>query len=112
MIVSYMSFAQCVEYLHTTVFDDEISMKITVIDVADLDAEGIPIEEKYGVKILLSDGMGYEKLILLKKVRDKSPYYFRSLDKIFNDLLWRRDSCLCMAGNLPLDFYEKEYFND
>ena len=109
-MVSYMTYAQCVEYLHTTFFDDEISMKINVSDVGKIDSDGFPMEEKYAVSILLTDGMEYEKTIILIKVRDNSPYYFRSLDKVFKELLWKRDSCLCMRGYLGSDFYEKEYF--
>ncbi|HGW1746824.1 TPA: hypothetical protein ACNMTN_005614 [Klebsiella pneumoniae] len=110
MFKVYMTYAQCVQYLQTTIFDDEISMKINVSDVGKIDSDGVSMEEKYAVSILLTDGMEYEKLIILTKVRDNSPYYFRSLDKVFKELLWKRDSCLCMRGYLGQDFYEKEYF--
>jgi len=110
MLKTYMTFAQCVEYLQTTIFDDEINMKINVFHVGAIDNDGVSIEEKYAVSILLTDDIEYEKLIILRKVRDNSPYYFRSLDKIFNELLWKRDACLCMLGSIPPEYYEGKYF--
>lgn len=107
---TYMTYAQCVEYLQTTIFDDEINMKINVFHVGAIDNDGVSIEEKYAVTILLTDDKQYSKLILLKKVRDNSPYYFRSLDKIFKELLWKRDACLCMIGSLPSNYYNDHYF--
>lgn len=109
-MIVYMTYAQCLEYLQTTIFHDEISMKINVSDVGKIDSDGLSIEQKYAVSILLTDGMEYEKLIILIKVRDNAPYYFRTLDKVFKELLWKRDSCLCMRGYLGQDFYEKQYF--
>lgn len=106
----YMTYAQCFEYLHTTVFDDEIRMDINVIDVGELDSEGFSLNFKWAVIIELSDGMGYEKRIILRMVRENKPFYFRSLDKIFKDILWLRDSSLHMTGHLDINFYEQEIF--
>jgi hypothetical protein len=109
-MTTYMTYGQCVEYLHTTVFDDEIRMDINVIDVGKLDSEGFSLEFKWAVVIALSDGQGYEKRILLRMVRENKPFYFRSLDKIFKDILWMRDSSLHMVGHLDISFYEEEIF--
>jgi hypothetical protein len=106
----YMTYAQCVEYLHTTVFDDEIRMDINVIDVGKLDSEGFSLDFKWAVIIGLSDGEGYEKRIFLRMVRENKPFYFRSLDKIYKDILWLRDSSLHMTGHLDISFYEEEIF--
>lgn len=109
-MLTYMTYAQCVEYLQTTVFDDEIRMDINVIDVGKLDSDGVSLESKYAVVISLTDGMFYEKRILLRMVRENKPFYFRSLDKIYKDILWMRDSSLHMTGHLDISFYEKEVF--
>ena len=109
-MTTYMTYGQCVEYLHTTVFDDEIRMDINVIDVGKLDSEGVSLESKYAAIIALTDGMGYEKRIFLRMVRENKPFYFRSLDKIFKDILWMRDSSLHMVGHLDISFYEEEIF--
>lgn len=106
----YMTYGQCVEYLHTTVFDDEIRMDINVIDVGKLDHEGFSLDFKWAVIIGLSDGDGYEKRIFLRMARENKPFYFRSLDKIYKDILWLRDSSLHMTGHLDISFYEEEIF--
>lgn len=110
MSVTYMTYAQCVEYLHTTFFDDEIRMDINVIDVGALDSDGLSFKNKYAAIIALTDGMGYEKRIFLRMVRENKPFYFRSLDMIFKNILWFRDSSLHMKGHLDISFYEKEFF--
>lgn len=109
-MLSYMTYAQCVEYLHTTVFDDEIRMDINVIDVGKLDSEGVSLESKYAAIITLSDGMFYEKRIFLRMVRENKPLYFRSLYMIYNNIFWLRDSSLHMTGHLDISFYEEEIF--
>ena len=106
----YMTYAQCVEYLHTTVFSDEIQMHVHVNDVGALDSDGVSLESKYAVIIRLIDGMGYEKQIILRMVRENKPFYFRSLDNIFKNILWMRNSSLHMRGYLDISFYEKEIF--
>lgn len=106
----YMTYAQCVEYLHTTIFDDEITMDINVIDVGKLDSDGVSIEPKYAAIISLTDGKTYEKRIFLRMVRENKPFYFRTLDKIFKNILWMRDSSLHMTGHLDISFYEQEIF--
>lgn len=101
MIHKKMTVAAAIEYLQTTKWADTVYQVIEVSDMSKLDDEGIPIEDKYHVIVYLQDvaDLDYCLQITFVKARDGSPFYFRSLDRVFNDILFKRDSTLKMLGN-------------
>lgn len=101
MIHKKMTVASAIEYLQTTKWSDTVYQVIEVSDMAKLDSEGVPVEDKYHVVVYLEDvaDLDYCLQITFVKARDGSPFYFRSLDRVFNDILFKRDSTLKMLGN-------------
>ena len=101
MIHKKMTVGAAIEYLQTTKWADTVYQVVEVSDMSKLDDEGIPIEDKYQVVVYLEDvsDPGYCVQIHFVKARDGSPFYFRSLDRVFNDILFKRDSTLKMLGN-------------
>ena len=101
MIHKKMTVAAAIEYLHTTKWADTVYQVVEVSDMSKLDDEGMPIEDKYQVVVYLEDvsDPDYCVQIHFVKSRDGSPFYFRSLDRFFNDILFKRDSTLKMLGN-------------
>ena len=101
MIVKKMTVAAAIEYLQTTKWADTVYQVVEVSDMAKLDSEGVPVEDKYQVVVHLEDVSDPEYFLQIHfvKARDGSPFYFRSLDRVFNDILFKRDSTLKMLGN-------------
>lgn len=101
MITKNMTVADAIEYLQTTKWSDTVYQVVEVSDMSKLDHQGIPIEDKYQVVVYLEDvsDPDYCVQIYFVKARDGSPFYFRSLDRVFNDILFKRDSTLKMLGN-------------
>lgn len=101
MIHKNMTVAAAIEYLQTTKWADTVYQVVEVSDMAKLDSEGVPVENKYSVVVYLEDvsDLDYCLQINFVMARDGSPYYFRSLDRVFNDILFKRDSTLKMLGN-------------
>lgn len=101
MIVKNMTVGSAIEYLQTTKWADSVYQVVEVADMAELDVDGIPVEDKYSVSVYLEDieDSGYSIKINFVKARDGSPFFFRSLDRVFNDILFKRDSTLKMLGN-------------
>lgn len=101
MIHKKMTVAAAIEYLQTTKWADTVYQVVEVSDMAKLDSEGVPVEDKYHVIVYLQDvaDLDYCLQITFVKARDGSPFYFRSLDRVFNDILFKRDSTLKMLGN-------------
>lgn len=101
MIHKKMTVSAAIEYLQTTKFSDTVYQVVEVSDMSKLDDEGIPIEDKYQVVVYLVDSsdLDYSLQIHFVMARDGSPFYFRSLDRVFNDILFKRGSTLKMLGN-------------
>ena len=101
MVHKKMAVASAVEYLQTTKWADSVYQLVEVSDMAQLDSDGVPVEDKYQVVVYLEDvsDLDYCVQIHFVKARDGSPFYFRSLDRVFNDILFKRDSTLKMLGN-------------
>lgn len=101
MIVKKMTVAAAIEYLQITKWADTVYQVVEVSDMAKLDSEGVPVEDKYQVIVHLEDVSDPEYFLQIHfvKARDGSPFYFRSLDRVFNDILFKRDSTLKMLGN-------------
>ena len=101
MIHKKMTVAAAIEYLNTTKWADTVYQVVEVSDMAQLDSDGVPVEDKYQVVVYLEDvsDLDYFVQIHFVKARDGSPFYFRSLDRVFNDILFKRDSTLKMLGN-------------
>lgn len=101
MIRKNMTVAAAIEYLHTTKWADTVYQVVEVSDMSKLDSDGVPVEDKYQVVVYLEDVSDpyYCVQIHFVKARDVSPFYFRSLDRVFNDILFKRDSTLKMLGN-------------
>lgn len=99
MIHKKMTVGAAIEYLQTTKWSDTVNQVIEVLDVSQLDDDGIPMENKYHVVVYLEDFFDYRVQIHFVKARDGSPFYFRSLDRVFNDILFKRDSTLKMLGD-------------
>lgn len=101
MIHKKMTVSAAIEYLQTTKWSDTVYQLVEVSDMSKLDAQGIPTEDKYQVVVYLEDVSDpfYFVQIHFVKARDGSPFYFRSLDRVFNDILFKRDSTLKMLGN-------------
>ena len=101
MIKKNMTVGSAIEYLNTTKWADTIYQVVEVSDVSKLDCEGIPIQDKYQVVVYLEDVSDPYHCVQIHFVmaRDGSPFYFRSLDRVFNDILFKRDSTLKMLGN-------------
>lgn len=101
MIHKKMTVADAIEYLQTTKWSDTVYQIVEVSDMSELDQDGIPLENKYQVFVYLEDvsDLDYCVQIQFVKARDASPFYFRSLDRVFNDILFKRDSTLKMLGN-------------
>lgn len=101
MIHKKMTVGAAIEYLQTTKWADTIYQVVEVSDMAKLDSEGVSVEDKYHVIVYLQDvsDLDYCLQITFVKARDGSPFYFRSLDRVFNDILFKRDSTLKMLGN-------------
>lgn len=96
------TFSDLVEFLHTTHFSDDTHMTISVFDCGHLDNDGVIKDSKFFATVTLENEQN-TVLYLLVKARDKTPYFFRTLDPIINDLLWKRDSTLHMQGHFPID---------
>ena len=101
MITKNMTVADAIEYLQTTKWADSVYQIVEVSDMAELDDDGIPLEYKYQVVVYLEDSSDTDYRIKINFVlaRNGSPFYFRSLDRVFNDILFKRDSTLKMLGN-------------
>lgn len=102
MIVKNMTVGSAIEYLQTTKWADSVFQVIEVADMAELDDQGVSVEDKYSVSVYLEDIEDTEYCIKINfvKARDGSPFFFRSLDRVFNDVLFKRDSTLKMLGNM------------
>ena len=101
MIRKNMTVAAAIEYLQTTKWADTVYQVVEVSDMAKLDSEGVPVQDKYHVVVYLEDVSDPDYCVQIRffKARDGSPFYFRSLDRVFNDILFKRDSTLKMLGN-------------
>ena len=101
MIRKNMTVAAAIEYLQTTKWSDTVYQVVEVSDMAKLDSDGVPVQDKYQVVVYLEDVSDpyYCVQIHFVMARDGSPFYFRSLDRVFNDILFKRDSTLKMLGN-------------
>lgn len=100
-----MSLNNLVEFLQTTVFSDETFMTVRVWDVGNLDNDGVIHNFQYYATVQLSYGDDKSKDVLYKivKARDKTPFLFQTLNMIFSDILWNRDSTLHMMGHRDFD---------
>lgn len=101
MIHKNMTVAAAIEYLQTTKWAETVYQVVEVSDMSKLDSEGVPVEDKYQAVVYLEDvaDLDYCLQINFVMARDGSPFYFRSLDRVFNDILFKRDSTLKMLGN-------------
>jgi hypothetical protein len=101
MVRKNMTVAAAIEYLHTTKWADTVHQVVEVSDMAKLDFDGVPVEDKYHVVVYLNDFSDPDYFVRINfvKARDASPFFFRSLDRVFNDILFKRDSTLKMLGN-------------
>jgi hypothetical protein len=101
MIKKNMTVGSAIEYLNTTKWADTIYQVVEVSDMAKLDSDGVPLEDKYQVVVYLEDVSDPDYCVQIHFVmaRDGSTFYFRSLDRVFNDILFKRDSTLKMLGN-------------
>lgn len=78
MIVKNMTVGSAIEYLHTTKWADSVFQVVEVSDMAELDDQGIPVEDKYSVSVYLEDIEDSEYCIKINfvKARDGSPFSF------------------------------------
>lgn len=90
-----------IEYLQTTKLGRYCLSVVEVSDMAKLDSEVVPVQDKYQVVVYLEDVSDPDYCVQIHFViaRDGSSFLLRSLDRVFNDILFKRDSTLKMLGN-------------